>query len=235
MLNTKVERKSTMLSGTDFVKKIKEGNRELFEASRSNVRRFFASSPSDEYLVDHFRGRMVNEAQNMYAIAGQVASADPSTDVRDLELLSKQALDEAKHFRMVKEVIEHITGEELDVAAAFAAEADAPQAKGASLLEKYEASEDPAALAAYQLVAEGRAEAVWNEMAECVDDKFISSRYASIAKDEGFHSNLGGRTLSRLVEGSADLQDRVLSLVERMREDLLEISRQNTATPLAVV
>ena len=150
-----------MLSGTDFVKKIKEGNSELFEASRSNVRRFFASNPSDEYLVEHFRGRMVNEAQNMYAIAGQVASADPSTDVKDLELLSKQALDEAKHFRMVKEVIEHITGGPLDVAAAFAAEAEKPQAKGAALLEKYEASEDPAALAAYQLVAEGRAEAVW--------------------------------------------------------------------------
>ena len=224
-----------MLSGTDFVKKIKEGNRELFEASRKNVRRFFASSPSDEYLVEHFRGRMVNEAQNMYAIAGQVASADPSTDVRDLELLSKQALDEAKHFRMVKEVIEHITGEELDVAAAFAAEAAAPQAKGASLLEKYEAADDAAALAAHQLVAEGRAEAVWSEMAECVEDSFISTRYASIAKDEGFHSNLGGRALSRLVEGSAELQDRVLALVEQMRADLLEISAKNTATPLAVV
>ena len=218
-----------MLSGTDFVKKIKEGNSELFEASRSNVRRFFASNPSDEYLVEHFRGRMVNEAQNMYAIAGQVASADPSTDVKDLELLSKQALDEAKHFRMVKEVIEHITGEEVDVAEAFAAEAAAPQAKGASLLEKYEAAEDPAALAAYQLVAEGRAEAVWNEMAECVEDKFISTRYATIAKDEGFHANIGGRTLSKLVEGSAELQTRVLALVERMREDLLEISNSNTA------
>jgi hypothetical protein len=38
-----------MLSGTDFVKKIKEGNKELFEASRSNVRRFFNSNPRDEY------------------------------------------------------------------------------------------------------------------------------------------------------------------------------------------
>ena len=57
-----------MLSGTDFVKKIKEGNRVLFDASRSNVRRFFASKPSDEYLVEHFRGRMVNEAQNLSLI-----------------------------------------------------------------------------------------------------------------------------------------------------------------------
>ena len=120
-------------------------------------------------------------------------------------------------------------------AAAFAAEAEKPQAKGAELLDKYEASDDEAALAAYQLVAEGRAEAVWNEMAECVEDKFISSRYATIAKDEGFHSNLGGRSLSRLVEGSEDLQSHVLSLVEKMRADLLEISNKNTATPLAVV
>ena len=30
------------------------------------------------------------------------------------------------------------------------------------LLEKYGAQQDPAALAAYQLVAEGRAEAVWD-------------------------------------------------------------------------
>ena len=235
ILNNTVETFIKMLSGTDFVRKIKEGNKELFEASRSNVRRFFASNPSDEYLVEHFRGRMVNEAQNMYAIAGQVASADPSTDVKDLELLSRQAMDEAKHFRMVKEVIEHITGEELDVAAAFKAEAEAPQAKGASLLDKYEASNDEAALAAYQLVAEGRAEAVWNEMADCVEDKFISSRYATIAKDEGFHSNLGGRTLSKIVEGKEDLQAHVLGLVEKMREDLLEISNKNTATPLAVV
>ena len=43
-------------------------------------------------------------------------------DVTELELLTKQAQDEAKHFRMVKEVIEHISGEEVDVEAAFAAE-----------------------------------------------------------------------------------------------------------------
>tara|TARA_R100001510_G_scaffold32518_1_gene29031 strand:- start:747 stop:1421 length:675 start_codon:yes stop_codon:yes gene_type:complete len=224
-----------MLSGTDFVKKIKEGNKGLFDASRSNVRRFFDSNPSDEYLVEHFRGRMVNEAQNMYAIAREVAESDPSRDVKDLELLSRQAMDEAKHFRMVKEVIEHITGEPLDVAAAFAAEAEKPQAKGAELLDKYEASNDEAALAAYQLVAEGRAEAVWNEMADCVEDKFIAHRYATIAKDEGFHSNLGGRSLSRLVEGKEELQTRILDMVEKMREDLIEISNKNTATPLAVV
>ena len=218
-----------MLTGKEFVKKIKEENSELFEQSRLNVRRFFASNPSKEHMVEHFRGRMVNEAMNMKAIAAEVASAPAYMDVTELELLTKQAQDEARHFRMVKEVIEHISGEKVDVDAAFAAEAASPQAKGATLLDKYEASSDPAALAAYQLVAEGRAEAVWNEMAECVEDEFISSRYAAIAKDEGFHANIGGWKLEKLVEGAADVQERILAMVEQMRYDLLEISNKNTA------
>ncbi len=224
-----------MLSGKEFVKKIKEENAELFEQSRVNVRRFFASNPSKKHMVEHFRGRMVNEAMNMKAIAAEVAAAPASMDVTELELLTKQAQDEAKHFRMVKEVIEHISGETVDVDAAFAAEASAPQAKGATLLDKYGASEDPAALAAYQLVAEGRAEAVWNEMAECVEDEFISSRYAAIAKDEGFHANIGGWKLEKLVEGASDLQERILAMVAQMRSDLLEISNKNTAVPFAAV
>tara|TARA_B100001996_G_C18592153_1_gene566487 strand:+ start:136 stop:810 length:675 start_codon:yes stop_codon:yes gene_type:complete len=219
-----------MLSGQEFVKKIKEENKSLFDSSRENVRNFFASKPSDEYLVEHFTGRMVNEAQNMKAIAAEVASSTPAThSVQDLELLSKQAQDEAKHFRMVKEVIEHITGSPVDVEAAFAAEAANPQAKGASLLEKYSASTDEAALAAYQLVAEGRAEAVWQEMAECVEDQYIAHRYATIGRDEGFHSALGGRKLATLVEGASELQSRILDMVAQMRIDLAEISAKNTA------
>jgi 1,2-phenylacetyl-CoA epoxidase catalytic subunit len=218
-----------MISGKEFVRKIKNENSELFDQSRSNVRRFFASNPSKEHMIEHFTGRMVNEAMNMKAIAAEVASAPASMDVTELELLTKQAQDEAKHFRMVKEVIEHISGKTVDVAEAFATEAASPQAKGAGLLDKYGASSDPAALAAYQLVAEGRAEAVWNEMAECVEDQFISSRYAAIAKDEGFHANIGGWKLEKLVEGSAELQDRILAMVSQMRSDLLEISNKNTA------
>jgi len=218
-----------MISGKEFVKKIKRENSELFDQSRSNVRRFFDSNPSKEHMIEHFTGRMVNEAMNMKAISAEVASAPASMDVTELELLTKQAQDEAKHFRMVKEVIEHISGKTVNVAEAFAAESSSPQAKGACLLDKYGASSDPAALAAYQLVAEGRAEAVWNEMAECVEDEFISSRYAAIAKDEGFHANIGGWKLEKLVEGSADLQDRILAMVSQMRSDLLEISNKNTA------
>jgi hypothetical protein len=224
-----------MLTGKEFVDKIKKDNIELFEKSRLNVRHYFASNPSKEHMVEHFRGRMVNEAMNMKAIAAEVASAPASMDVVELELLTKQAQDEAKHFRMVKEVIEHISGESIDINAAFAAELSNPQAKGATLLEKYGASEDPAVLAAYQLVAEGRAEAVWNEMAECVEDEFISSRYAAIAKDEGFHANIGGWKLEKLVEGAADLQNCIFVMVEQMRVDLLEISNKNTAVPFAAI
>jgi enhancing lycopene biosynthesis protein 2 len=64
-----------MLTGKEFVTKIKEDNVELFDQSRINVRRFFASNPSKEHMVEHFRGRMVNEAMNMKAIAAEVAAA----------------------------------------------------------------------------------------------------------------------------------------------------------------
>jgi hypothetical protein len=42
-------------------------------------------------MVEHFRGRMVNEAMNMKAIAAEVAAAPASMDVTELELLTKQA------------------------------------------------------------------------------------------------------------------------------------------------
>ena len=82
-------------------------------------------------------------------------------------------------------------------------------------------------LAAYQLVAEGRAEAVWDEMADCIEDSFISGRYAKIARDEGFHSKIGARKLEQLVT-TEEAQTRVQTLVEAMRRDLYEISCRNT-------
>ena len=126
-----------------------------------------------------------------------------------------------------KEVIEHIQGSPVDVEAAIAAEAAKPTAKGAGLLAKYNAETDPIALAAYQLVAEGRAEAVWNTMAECIDDEFISGSYAKIARDEGFHASIGARKLEQLMKSDAD-RAHALDLVTRMRKDLYEISCMNT-------
>jgi len=163
----------------------------------------------------------------MVEISQTIANLPADTDPVELQLLAQQAHDEAVHFRLVKEVIEHIQGSPVDVEAAIASEAKANTAKGAALLAKYEAETDAVALAAYQLVAEGRAEAVWNQMADCIEDSFISGAYRKIAKDEGFHSNIGARKLEQLV-GDASTQARVTKLVSNMRKDLFDISCKNT-------
>jgi rubrerythrin len=215
------------MDAKQFVKKLVEDNQALFQASQHNVKEYFDSKPAQEELVEHFVGRMVNERMNMVEIANAVAAMPAETPTEELELLTRQAQDEARHFRMVKEVIEHMTGKPLDVAAAIAAEAAKPTAKGAGLLAKYGAENDAVALAAYQLVAEGRAEAVWNQMADCIEDEFISTSYAKIAKDEGFHANIGGWKLEKLAQDEAT-QQRVEALVVKMRRDLYDISCRNT-------
>lgn len=215
------------MNSKDFVAKIVADNQALFQASQHNVKAYFDSKPAQQELVDHFIGRMVNERMNMVEISQAVANMPADADPVELQLLTQQAADEANHFRMVKEVIEHITGQPVDVDAAIAAEAARPTAKGAGLLAKYGAENDPVALAAYQLVAEGRAEAVWNTMAECIEDQFISKSYAKIARDEGFHSKIGARKLEQLITDEQTAA-RVDQLVANMRKDLYEISCRNT-------
>lgn len=220
------------MDAKQFVKKIVDENQALFRASQINVKAYFDSKPAQEELVEHFVGRMVNERMNMVEISNTIAAMPADASTEELELLTRQAQDEARHFRMVKEVIEHMTGKPLDVAAAIAAEAAKPTAKGAGLLAKYDAETDPVALAAYQLVAEGRAEAVWNTMADCIEDEFISTSYAKIAKDEGFHSKIGAWKLEKLVQDPAT-QARVEDLVAKMRRDLYDISCRNTTAAAA--
>jgi rubrerythrin len=220
------------MDAKQFVKKLVEDNQALFQASQHNVKEYFDSKPAQAELVEHFVGRMVNERMNMVEISQAIAQMPADTPTEELELLTRQAQDEARHFRMVKEVIEHMTGQTLDVAAAIAAEAAKPTAKGAGLLAKYGAETDPAALAAYQLVAEGRAEAVWNQMADCIEDEFISTSYAKIARDEGFHANIGGWKLEKLAQDEAT-QQRVEALVVKMRRDLYDISCKNTVAAAA--
>jgi hypothetical protein len=215
------------MDAKQFVKKIVDENQALFRASQHNVKAYFDSNPAKEELVEHFIGRMVNERMNMVEISNAIANMPADADPVELQLLTQQAHDEAVHFRLVKEVIEHIQGSPVDVSAAIAREAAKPTAKGAGLLAKYGAQDDAAALAAYQLVAEGRAEAVWNQMAECIEDKFISNAYAKIAKDEGFHSKIGARALEKLVTTEAE-QARIEALVAQMRRDLYDISCKNT-------
>ena len=216
-----------MLTGKQFVAKLAQENEALFRAGELNVKAYFESQPSKEELTRHFIGRMVNERMNMVEIADRVAKMPANTSPEDLQLRSKQVLDEAKHFHMVKEVVEYIIGEPLDVAAAIEAEAAKPTAKGAALLAKYEADTDPVALATYQFIAEGRAERNWDMMANCISDEFISSRYAKIARDEGFHANIGRRSLEQLCEDPL-VQARVEVLAGNMRRDLFEISCMNS-------
>ena len=215
------------MDAKQFVQKIVDQNQALFRASQHNVKAYFDSKPAQEELVEHFIGRMVNERMNMVEISQAIANMPADADPVELQLLTQQAHDEAVHFRLVKEVIEHIQGAPVDVEAAIAREAAKPTAKGAGLLEKYGAQDDAAALAAYQLVAEGRAEAVWNQMADCIEDEFISKAYAKIARDEGFHSKIGARKLEQLVTTESE-QVRIEALITRMRKDLYDISCQNT-------
>lgn len=215
-----------MLTGKEFVEQVTQSNEGLFRSSELMVKAYFDSKPSQDELVEHFVGRMVNERMNMVGVAKAVASADANTDPEELTLLSKQVLDEAIHFKLVKEVIEHITGEQVDVDAAIANEQAKPTAKGASLLSKY-GQLDEVVLSTYQLIAEGRAERNWDMMANCIEDPFISSRYARIAKDEGFHATIGARKLAQLC-GDEVTQARVLSLAKQMRQDLYEVCCANS-------
>ena len=109
------------MDSKQFVAKIVADNQALFKASQHNVKAYFDSKPAQEELVDHFIGRMVNERMNMVEISKQVAELGADADPVELQLLTQQAHDEAVHFRLVKEVIEHIQGAPVDVAAAIAA------------------------------------------------------------------------------------------------------------------
>ena len=215
------------MNAKQFIKTIKEQNEALFKASQANVKEYFESQPSTESLVDHFIGRMVNERMNMVEISKQISEMPADTDPVHLTQLTKQAMDEAKHFRMVKEVIEHITKKEIDIKAAIEKEAEMNTAKGASLLEKYGQEYSDIVLPVYQMIAEGRAEAVWDQMADSIEDSYISSRYRAIARDEGFHSTIGAKQLAKIASDKPT-QDKVFKLANLIRKDLWEISCKNS-------
>ena len=215
------------MNGNQFVEQLRQQNTALFQAGALNVKAYFASNPSQQELVEHFVGRMVNERMNMSEISARIAAMPASASPEELQLLTKQAMDEAIHFRMVKEVIEHISGSEVNVEEAIAAEAAKPTAKGAALLAKYEAETDELALAVYQFIAEGRAEVNWDTMANCIEDEYVSSRYAKIARDEGFHASIGARKLEQLCVDAAT-QARASELAAQMRKDLFDISNANS-------
>jgi rubrerythrin len=211
------------MQAAQFVEKLEFENEALFRASELQVKSYFDSKPSKAELIDHFKGRMVNERMNMVEISAQIAAAPADADTTELNLLAKQAQDEAKHFRMVKNVIEHISGEKCDVAAAVEEHASKLDTKGAALIKKYGADKNPVMLALYQLMAEGRAARNWAMMSECIEDTFVANTYAKIAKDEKFHASIGRRQLLQLCEDPI-AQQQIMEVANAMRKDLFMIT-----------
>jgi hypothetical protein len=196
-----------------------------------NIRHWFndPARTKEEYLL-HFQGRLANEYMNMVGVAEAIASLPTDTPVEEMMLLTKQAQDEANHFRLVKEVIEHIVGEEIDTAEYLNREfGRKTNDKGAATMKTYDVAHDEVALAVYQLVAEGRASTSWLTMNEIgAYDEFVAAKYKKIGDDEAFHSNIGALRLERLQDQDPTVAERALVMAAKMRRELYDIIVGNT-------
>jgi|TARA_R110000772_G_scaffold200147_1_gene310698 hypothetical protein len=218
-----------MLTSKEFVAKLESENEALFRASELQIKHYYENTTDKDELIDNFTGRMVNERMNMEEISREVAALPAGTDPEKLVLLSKQAHDEAKHFQFVKEVVEYLAGEDLDMQKAVEAHASRLEQKGAAMIKKYNCNGNPLMLGLYQLLAEGRAARNWAMMAKVIQDPFISSRYAKIAKDESFHATLGRMELEKLCD-TQEAQDEINAVINNFRKDLFAITSSKTGT-----
>jgi len=218
-----------MLTSKEFVAKLESENEALFRASELQIKHYYENTTDKDELIDNFTGRMVNERMNMEEISREVAALPAGTDPEKLVLLSKQAHDEAKHFQFVKEVVEYLAGEDLDMQKAVEAHASRLEQKGAAMIKKYNCNGNPLMLGLYQLLAEGRAARNWAMMAKVIQDPFISSRYAKIAKDETFHATLGRMELEKLCD-TQEAQDEINAVINNFRKDLFAITSSKTGT-----
>lgn len=208
-----------MKDPVEFVEEIWEENEALYKASELQIKAFYDSKPSKEKLIANFTRRMVNERMNLTEISKSIAGAEYSMDPKELMSLAKQALDEANHYRIVKDVVEYLSGEPVDIEKAVTEELSDINVKGAKLLTKYNCETDPIALALYQTIVEGHASRNWQMMADCLDDKFLSTSYAKIASDERFHSKLGRSQLVKLLD-TEEKQQYAQELADKIRKDL---------------
>ena len=218
-----------MLTAKEFVAKLEKENEPLFRASELQIKHYYENVTDKDELIDNFTGRMVNERMNMEEISREVAALPAGTDPEKLVLLSKQAHDEAKHFQFVKEVVEYLKGEEIDMQKAVESHAKRLEQKGAAMIKKYNCNGNPLMLGLYQLLAEGRAARNWAMMAKVIQDPFISSRYAKIAKDESFHATLGRMELEKLCD-TQEAQDEINAVINNFRKDLFAITSSKTGT-----
>lgn len=220
------------MTGKEFVAHVAEIIEPLFKASEIQTQAYFRNNPDLDEAIFHFKRRMFNERMNIVEISKTLADMPASAEPTQLKLLAKQVLDEAKHYDMVKNVIEYLSGEEFtdaELEAEFAWQMDESnvKAKGASLFEEIGGNESELMAAVYQFVAEGRAGRVWNAMATSIADPIVSRTYAKIAKDETFHSHIGARTLEKLAV-TEETQQAVLAVLPKMTERMYWINCMGT-------
>lgn len=217
-----------MKTPEQFVEELWAENEVLYRASELQIKAFYDSNPPKEKLIQNFTRRMVNERMNLTEIMKAIEISDVDTDPKELMSLCKQALDEANHFRMVRDVVEYLNEGPIDLKKHVDWEMEKNQAiRGAKLLAKYECETDELAMALYQLIAEGRAARNWAMMAKCVTDPFIAGTYGKIARDEKFHSKMGRRKLLQICD-TPEKQARVVELAQQMRMDLFEVNCKGT-------
>jgi len=210
-----------MKNSKEFVKELRQLFDTLYRVADRTTREYFAEDHSKEELLEYFKIRLMNERWNMVELSQAVANLPVDTPIEESQMLAKQAWDEANHFRMVKEVIEHISGVEADLAAIGVTHGKKRPSQGVYILDKYNAQNDELVLALYQYLAEGRAAVVWQAMAESIQDTYVSTRYAKISRDERFHSEIGRMSLEKLCV-TPEAQARALEFTQKFVWDLYE-------------
>lgn len=211
-----------MKTAKEFLDDLWESVQPLHKVAEIQTRQFFAEKGKDkEELTKFFNIRLANERKNMVELSRKVSELPTDTDPEDCRLLSKQAWDEAEHFRIVHEILEHLTGEKPNVPEICNKKSDISM--GASLIEKYDSHDNPVMMHLYQYIAEGRASTVWSTMAEVAGDDFIQTRYARVARDEKFHSKIGRMMLEKILTTQEE-QDKATAHVNELIWDLFEVS-----------
>lgn len=209
----------------EFLDDLWESFMPLHQVAEIQCRQFFNDYGKDPAkLKEFFSIRLSNERKNMIELSRKVAELPMDTDPDDAALLSKQAFDEAEHYQIVHEILTHLLGEKPNLNEIWAAGfAKTDVRMGASLIQKYEAHENPIMMHLYQYMAEGRAAHVWRTMAEVAGDEFIQTRYARVARDEQFHATIGRRMLEKICT-TEEAQQEALGYVKEMIWDLFECS-----------
>lgn len=216
-----------MMNPSEFVDQLWADTEVVYRASELQIKAFYDSNPAKEHLVKNFTRRMVNERMNLTEIMKSVATSDLGTDPKELLSLTKQALDEANHFRMVRDVVEYMSGETVDMGPTVERELNDTAVKGAKMLAKYDCENDPIALALYQALVEGQASRNWQMMADTLKDPYLANTYGKIAADERFHSKLGRVQLAKLLD-TEEKQAHAAKLADQMRRDMFQVNCNGT-------